>query len=154
MKHILFFLFTISAAFIACSSSKKNNSSMITQGITGYITEATGNQMPMKDAPLPVGRGILTTVLVYEPTNISQVRRIGTSPLYTAISTKLVASAETDSTGAFRVELPAGSYSLFIKQGNRFYANLFDVNNNIALFTVEEGKLTKADLKISSKASY
>jgi hypothetical protein len=154
MKHILFFLFTISAGFIACSSSKKANSSIINQGITGYITEVIGNQMPMKDAPLPVGKGILTTVLVYEPTNISQVRRLGTSPVYTAISTKLVASVETDSTGGFTVALPAGSYSLFVKQGNQFYANLFDVNNNIALFTVEEGKLTKADLKISSRASY
>ena len=127
---------------------------MITQGITGQITEATGNQMPMKDAPLPVGKGILTTVLIYEPTNTSQVSRIGTSPVYTAISTKLVASVDTDSTGAFTVNLPAGSYSLFVKQGKQFYANLFDVNNNIALFTVEEGKLTRADLKISSGASY
>jgi hypothetical protein len=154
MKHILFFLFTISTAFMACSSSKKANSSMITQGITGHITEATGNQMPMKDAPLPVGKGILTTVLIYEPTNINQVSRTGTSPVYTAISTKLVASADTDSTGAFTVDLPAGSYSVFIKQGKQFYANLFDVNNNIALFTVQEGKLTRADLKVSSKASY
>jgi hypothetical protein len=154
MKHILFFLFTLSAVFMACSSSKKANSSMITQGITGYITEATGNQMPMKDAPLPVGKGILTTVFIYEPTNINQVSRTGTSPVYTAISTKLVASAETDSTGAFTVDLPTGSYSLFIKQGKQFYANLFDVKNNIALFTVEEGKLTRADLKVSSKASY
>ncbi|MEO8172650.1 MAG: hypothetical protein ABI581_06190 [Sediminibacterium sp.] len=154
MKHILFFLFVTSMAFIACSSAKNANSSMISQGITGYITETKGNQMPMKGEPLPVGKGILTTVLVYEPTNISQVSRDGTSPVYTAISTKLVASVETDSTGGFTVSLPVGSYSLFIKQGKQFYANLFDVNNNIALFTVEEGKLTRADLKISSKASY
>lgn len=127
---------------------------MITQGITGYITEAIGNQMPMKGEPLPTARGILTTVLVYEPTNISQVSRIGTSPIYTAINTKQVASVKTDSTGAFTIELPPGSYSLFVKQGKQFYSNLFDVNNNIALFTVEEGKLTRADLKVSSRASY
>ncbi|MDB5209844.1 MAG: carboxypeptidase regulatory-like protein [Sediminibacterium sp.] len=127
---------------------------MITQGITGTITEATGNQMPMKDGPPPFARGILTTVLVYEPTNISQVSRAGTSPLYTAISTKQVASVDTDSTGAFKIELPAGSYSLFIRQGKQFYANLYDAKNNIALFTVEEGKLTRADLKVSLKASY
>jgi hypothetical protein len=86
---------------------------------------------------------------VYEPTNINQVSRIGTSPVYTAISTKQVASVETDSTGAFTVDLPPGSYSLFVKQGKQFYSNLFDVNNNIAVFTVEEGKLTKADLEVS-----
>jgi len=126
---------------------------MITQGINGTITASSGNQMPMKDAPPRVPRGTRATVLVYEPTNLSQVSRSGSSPVYTAINTRLVASVDTDSAGAFAVSLPVGSYSLFIKQGKQFYANLFDANNNIALFTVEERKLTKANLNISSKAS-
>jgi len=127
---------------------------MITQGINGTITEAIGNQMPMQNAPARIANGIRTTVLVYEPTNIRQVSRSGTAPLYTAISTKLVASVDTDSTGAFAVSLPAGSYSLFVKHGKELYANLFDTNNNIALFTVEEGKITKANLTVSLKASF
>ena len=154
MKQILFFLFSISLTSIACSSAKKANSSVVTQGISGIVTQSTGNQMPMKDAPQSVPRGIAATVLVYEPTNISQVSRIGTSPVYTAINTNLVASVVTDSTGAFTVALPAGSYSLFIQLGKQFYANLFDTNNNIALFTVEEGKLTTARLSVNNKASY
>ncbi len=127
---------------------------MIAQGIKGVITEAIGNRMPMKGASPSVPKGILTTVLIYEPTNIRQVSRSGSSPLYTAISTKLVASVDTDSTGAFAVSLPAGSYSIFIKQGAQFYANLFDTNNNIALFTVQEGKITEAKLTVSLRASY
>lgn len=127
---------------------------MITQGIKGLITEATGNKMPMKGASPSMPKGILTTVLVYEPTNIRQVSRSGSSPLYTAISTKLVASVDTDSTGAFAISLPAGSYSIFIKQGEQFYANLFDTNNNIALFTVQEGKITEARLTVSLRANY
>jgi hypothetical protein len=154
MKRFLFFVFSFSLVILACSSAKKANVSMIKQGITGFVTEAIGNQMPMKDAPPQVAKGLLTTVLVYEPTHISQVKREGTAPLYTAISTRLVASVNTDSTGAFAVDLPAGSYSLFVKRGELFYANLFDTKNNIALFTVEEGKLTKADLKVSLRASY
>lgn len=154
MKHILFFLLSTAILIMACSSVQKANSSSIVQGINGSVTLSTGNQMPMKDAPQREPRGIKATVLVYEPTNITQTRRIGTTPVYTAINTKLVASVETDSTGAFIVALPVGSYSLFVKQGDQFYANLFDVNNNIALFTVEEGKLTKARLSVNNKASY
>jgi len=127
---------------------------MITQGIRGVIIEAAGNQMPMKGASPSVPKGILTTVLIYEPTNIRQVNRSGSSPLYTAISTKPVASVDTDSTGAFIISLPPGSYSLFVKQGAQFYANLFDTNNNIALFTVEEGKITEARLTVSLRANY
>jgi hypothetical protein len=154
MKHILFFLLPISVTAFACSSAKRAKSSVVKQGITGFITEARGNQMPMKGVPPPMPKGVLTNVLIYEPTNISQVGRIGASPVYTAIHTKLVASVTTDSTGAFTVALPAGSYSVFIQQGKTFYANLFDANNNIALFTVEKGKLTKVNLTVSSKASY
>jgi hypothetical protein len=154
MKHILFFLFTASLVLLACSSVKKTDSSLITQGITGQVTEQTGNRMPMKDAMPETPKGVVTTVLIYEPTHISQVSREGTAPVYTAIHTKLVASIDTDSTGSFTVALPVGNYSLFVKQGKNFYANLFDTNNNIALFAVEEGKLTQAKLSVSNRASF
>ena len=154
MKYILFFLLTVSMTGLGCSSAKKNKSSVIKQGLTGLITEATGNQMPMKGAAPQVPRGILTNVFIYEPTNLTQVNRIGTSAIYTAINTHLVASVATDSTGAFSLALPVGSYSVFIQRGKQFYANLFDTNNNIALFTVEENKLTTVHLTVSSSASY
>ncbi len=154
MKYILFLLVAFASTGFACSPAKNTQTAMVKQGITGRITEATGNQMPMKDAAPQVPKGVLTNVLIYEPTNLSQVARTGTSPVYTAILTKQVASVMTDSTGQFTVALPAGSYSVFIQRGKQFYANLFDVNNNIALFTVEENKLTTANLTISSSASY
>ncbi len=139
---------------MACSSSKKAKAIALQQGISGQVTEFSGNQMPMKDAPPRTGKPLVTTVFVYEPTHISQVTRNGTAPVYTAISTKLVASAETDSSGSFKIALPIGSYSLFVKQGNTYYANLFDTGNNIALFTVEEGKMTIANLTVTTKATY
>ena len=154
MKHKVFILFLFSLTILACSSVKKANSSVILQGFTGQITELTGNQMPMKGAQPAIPKGIATTVFIYEPTNINQVRRLGTAASYTAINTKLVASVDTDSTGNFTIALPVGNYSVFVKQGSQFYANLFDTNNNIALFTVEEGKLTKVNLAVSSGASF
>lgn len=158
MKRILFFVLTIAPVILACSSSKKAASSVnepTGQGISGTVTELAGNQMPMRDAPAPQPRPVLTTVLVYEPTQLAQVMPVAPgSNVYTIIRTKQVASAETDSTGAFRVALPVGSYSLFVKHPNGFYANLFDTANRIALFRVEEGKLTQARLTISNRASF
>ncbi len=154
MKKILFSLFAIILINIACSSSKKANSVSEIQGIQGIVTEVTGNQMPMMGEPKPQPNGIKTTVFIYEKTNINQVTQIGSSPIYTTINTKQVAFVETDSSGAFTFALPVGSYSLFIKQGNQFYANLFDSDNNIALFTVEEGKLTQVSLQINNSATY
>lgn len=127
---------------------------MITQGISGTVTELTGNQMPMKGAIPPSPRPVLTTVLVYEPTHVSQVNRVGTTALYTDIRTKQVASVDTDSTGAFQVALPVGSYSLFVKTAKGYYANLFDTENNIALFKVEEGQVTMVRLSVTDKAVF
>lgn len=154
MKRNLFFLFSILLISGACSSMKKAAGNDIKQGIQGTVTEQIGNQMPMKGAEPPVPRGVKTTVFIYEPTRLADVQQLGGSPIYTAIRTKWVASVETDSTGAFQVALPVGSYSLFVKQGNQFYANLFDSLNRIALFEVEEGKLTNAKLSVSSKATF
>lgn len=148
MKPILFVVFGIILTGSACSSSKKAASSGIAQGITGRVTEARGNRMPGPGAAPSSPKGLMATVFIYEPTTLSQVSRKGDAPVYTAIFTKQVASVDTDSTGLFTVALPPGSYSLFIKQGKDYYANLFNATNHIALFTVEENKLTKADLVV------
>lgn len=94
------------------------------------------------------------TVYIYEVTNISKTTRSGNAPLYSAIHTKLVTTITTDSTGAFTVELAAGSYSLFVKQKELYYANLFDSNNDINVVKVEEGKLTPTKIVVSSAAYY
>lgn len=157
MKHILFFVLMSLSVLMACSSSKKANSSansQITQGIAGTVSELVGNQMPMKDAPPAVPKPVVTTVFIYEPTNLSQVSRMGNSTIYTAIRTKQVASVDTDSSGAFQVALAPGSYSVFVKLSNGFYANLFDTENNIALFRVEEGKITTARISVTNRASF
>ena len=154
MKQILFVLFLISMLLYACSSVKKANLSLVKQGITGSVTLISGNQMPMKGREPDLPKGLKTTVLIYAPTQLSQVQRVGTSPVYTAIATKRVASVETDSTGNFTIYLPAGKYSVFISQGTAFYANLFDTENYIALVTVEANKLTSLHLSVNSTASY
>jgi hypothetical protein len=154
MKQILFLLFVISFTSFGCSSVKKTDSGTIQQGLSGQITEATGNRMPMKDATPSLPKGFITTVFIYEPTDLSQVSRSGTEPVYTSIRTKRVASVQTDSLGNYSVALEPGSYSVFVKLGDRFYANQFDTDNRIALFTVEAGKITRANLSVSNKASF
>lgn len=126
----------------------------VEQGLSGYIKEIKGNQMPSPDIQPEEPKGVRTTVYIYEPTNISQVVRIGNSPFYNAIHTKLVKSVVSDSLGYFITPLPAGTYSLFTKVDGKFYANSFDAQNNIAPATVEENKLTKVNFVISARATF
>lgn len=156
MRNILFVLFSAILTFWACSSVKKTQTGkMLQQGISGLITEIKGNQMPKVGVPPAKPKPVSTTLFVYEPTHISQVQPLETgSSLYTAIKRKMVASVLSDSLGRYSVALPVGTYSLFVKKGDYFFANMFDSQNNIQLVTVDTGKITPVNILINSEASY
>lgn len=155
MRNILFTLFLAILTFSACSSAKKSQTSGIQQGIAGFITEIKGNQMPKVGVEPASPKPVSTTLYVYEPTHISQVKALETgSPLYTVINRKMVASVLSDSLGRYSVALSPGTYSVFVKKGNHFFANLFDAQNNIQLVTVDSGKVTPMNILINSDASY
>lgn len=155
MRNILFILFFAFLTFSACSSAKKTQSAEIQQGISGEITEIKGNQMPKVGVPPATPKPVSTTVYVYEPTHISQVKPLETgSPIYTSINRKLVASVVSDSLGRYSVALPVGTYSVFVKKGDYFFANMFDTQNNIQLVTVDSGKIAPMNILINSGASY
>lgn len=124
------------------------------QGITGFVKEISGNQMPSPGVPPAEGVGIKTTIYVYELTNLSQVDRIGSSAFYNGIRTKFIRTVDSDSTGKFSLSLPPGRYSLFTRVDDKFYANLFDQENNIAPVTVEENRRSEVNITVSARATY
>jgi hypothetical protein len=73
--------------------------------------------------------------------------------LFTNIYTKLIATVDTDSTGAFIAKLPVGTYSVFVQAGQQFYANSFDIRNNINLVTVEKGKMIEMNIVVNYTTS-
>lgn len=124
------------------------------EGIEGYVYKVSGNQMPSPDIKRPAPKGIKTTIYIYELTNIKQVKSDNRSSLYSAISSKLVKTIESNSKGYFKASLPAGKYSVFTKEGDLFYANLFDQDNNIAPVEVLRKKRTKIEIKMDHGAVY
>ena len=162
MKRVLFYVFTLIFWGIACKTPKASNtpaagasqSSTITQGIVGEVTETTGNQMPMVGAPAPTPKAFKTTVYIYDSTHMSKVKQIGTSPLFLTVNTRLVQKLDTNEAGQFSVALEAGTYSVFVLKGGAFFANQFDEKNNIGLCRVEVGKQTRLQISVNADASY
>ncbi len=154
MPKNLFSLMLFTAVFAACSSTKHTNISMIKQGITCYVYEVRGNQMPMIGEEPPKPKPMQAEVLVYEKTNISQTVKDATAGFYTSIATKQMATAKTDSIGKFSIALPVGTYSLFVKIGDKFYANLFNQYNDINTVTVDASIVAETTIKVSYKAVY
>lgn len=128
--------------------------SATSQGIEGHVYRISGNQMPSPGQKPAKPEGIQTTLYIYELTKLNQTVKQDHSPFYSDILTKLVKRAESDKDGYFKVMLPAGKYSIFVKKDSLFYANLFDGNNNIAPVTVLPNTLTKMDIKVDYDASY
>jgi hypothetical protein len=115
-------------------------------------SSAAGTPSPPVTAPSPppAGPGIKAVVCVFALTNDSQVVRQGTSPYCEAIHTRLIRQADTDDKGNFSILLPPGTYSVFTRKGDLFYATRRDEKNNIAPVKVLPGTMTRVDCSVES----
>lgn len=153
MKFVVVAVFAVFLLLTSCCSTRKA-STTLRQGIRGYVYEETGNRMPSPERDLPKPKGLKTTVYLFEPTRIDQVVRVGQSPFYSSITTRQLGSVDTDEKGFFALELPAGSYSLFVKVNDLFYSNRFDMNNIIAPVVVDTGLVREVNIMVSAGATY
>lgn len=123
------------------------------QGIKGKIIFKQGDFMPSPDAPPQgTGHGVKRELHIHELTNLGQVQ--GEPPFYQQIQTKRVAKVVSDEDGSFSVELKPGKYSLFVKENDGYYANLFDGQNNIYPVEVKENQVTEVEFIIDHQATY
>lgn len=122
------------------------------QGLSGYIYILKGNQMPSPGKALNKGRGVTRDILIYQPTTISQTT--GSSPAFISIKTKLVATTKSDSTGHYSIALPAGSYSVFVKEGGYFFAAESDGNGVLNPVSINTNTITQKSLTITLNTAF
>jgi len=123
-------------------------------GIKGRVYLERGNRMPSPDQTPAPPKGIKTTLYIYPLTNINEVEREGVSAFYKKIPKEPVKEIETKKDGSFKIKLPPGRYSLFVKKGDLFYSNSFDEKNNIHPVEVAKGKMTEDVFKVNYDAVY
>ncbi len=140
----------ISVLCVACFAAQPKMQPK--QGLSGYIYLVTGNQMPTIGRPQSKGRGVAREVYIYAPTSITQTT--GNNPLFTSIKTKLIAQTKSDSTGLYAIKLPPGKYSVFIKDGDKFFAAESDGTSALNPVEITPNNLTKKDFTISHAAVY
>lgn len=157
-------LFFMSLSLLACVSEQKRASvsdlkqnDTLRQGIQGKVLWLEGNLMPtivedsqkVKDNPAtPAER----TVFIYQITHQDQAKKV--EEFYTDINTKLVKKVATDENGEFQAYLKPGRYSLFVKEPQGLYANLFDGDGYIHPVNVLKDSVSQIILKIDYKAVY
>lgn len=126
----------------------------VEQGVAGKVEIWEGNFMPMVNGP---PRGKITPaagrrVRIHEPFNSREFGKF--DAIQDTIPTRLIAETRTDSSGEFFLSLPAGTYSIFVEEGERWYFNGWDGDGFQGLVRVDSGKVTKQDIRIMIKAVF
>ena len=122
------------------------------QGICGKVLWVEGNQMPGPGRKADTGRGIEREILVYEP--VTRENTTQQNGFYANINGKLVATGKSKADGSYKIKLPPGRYSVFVKEPDGLFANLFDHNGAINTVSVEKGRFTDFNIKVNYKAAY
>ncbi len=122
------------------------------QGLQGQVFWVSGNQMPGPEAVLSPNQGAVREILIYEITGFKDATQVG--PFFRDIKTKLVASTQSKPDGTFKIKLPVGSYSVFTREKNGLYANLFDNQGNINPVFIKAGQYSWKTITIDYDAAY
>lgn len=70
------------------------------------------------------------------------------------IATPLVTSLITNPDGSFKLKLPPGKYSVFVKEDDGLFANLFDKDNSINPVVVKERQYSWLPITVDYNATY
>ncbi len=142
MKFFIFILFFVSSLVVLGQK----------QGLRGQVFWVSGNQMPGPEAILSPNQGAVRDILIYELTTFNDVTQVG--PFFRDIKTKMVASIQSKPDGTFKIKLLPGSYSIFTREKNGLYANLFDAKNNINPVIVKNGQYAWKTITIDYEVAY
>lgn len=122
------------------------------QGIKGQVFWLSGNQMPGPGRKPAANLGISREIQIFELTTKADVVQHDT--FFADIRTKKVATVVSDNDGRFKVKLPPGRYSVFVKEPQGLFANLFNTAGEINPVTVEAKKFTWLSITVDYEAVY
>lgn len=134
------------------SCGRRSPKPEITEGITGVVCFSQGNFMPgssRRGGIAPVRR----TIEIHAGT-IDGVAAAAGQTFWTSVPTPLIATVTSGDDGWFEVAVPPGTYSLFVRESGRLYANGTNGDGIITAVEVAAGTVARTRLDIRYKASY
>ena len=122
------------------------------QGVNGQVFWIYGDQMPGPEKRANPMQGVVREIHVYELTTLADVDQ--GNGFFKKVYTRFVASTLSKEDGTFKIKLPPGKYSLFVKEEKGLYANLFDSDKNISPITVKPKQYSWMTITIDYEATY
>lgn len=143
MKYLLVLFFALT--LISNSEAQK-------QGLCGKVVWTGGNQMPGPDKKESDSFGIIREVHIYEVTRTSDATQ--QDGFYANLQTKFVKKVTSKKDGSFSVKLPSGTYSVFIKEPDGLWANLFDSQGQINPVIITAKNWATLTINVNYQAAY
>jgi hypothetical protein len=122
------------------------------QGIEGEVFWLGGNQMPGPGTKASPRQGVVREVYIYNATNLKDAKQQGV--FFSDVRTALVAKVMSAADGSFKVKLPYGKYSVFVKEEQGLFANLYDGSGCINCISVRPRKYSWVTVLIDYEAAY
>jgi hypothetical protein len=152
----------------SCEQSNENKIT-ITQGVWGNVCFWEGNFMPTVDSDRIADRildifksrhGTITPVVreiyicrVITLKEMSDSHVAQPKPrFFSVIPAKFVAITSSDKKGFYQLELPPGTYSVFVKEDDAFYADKFDGEGRITPLEVLPQAMTRMLINLTYKS--
>ena len=109
--------------------------------------------MPMKGKPANSNKhGVKREIYIYKAASVQQTQ--GSTPLFDKVNTPLVLKTMSDKNGYYKASLPAGTYSVFIKENEKLFAAETDGAGILNLVTVTPNNITHRDITITVNAAF
>ena len=150
----------IAFAAVAQKSPISRKKALVRQGICGIVTELKGNHMPQvaedgKASKSSAGKPVMREVLIYVLLSMEQVEMTDDGFVKEGKGIKPVRIVKTDNAGKFcAYDLPAGQYSVLVREAKGLYASVFDGKNNLNPVVVKKNYVTKAEIAITHQAAF
>ena len=138
--YILIIICVIIVGLVIYSySTTKEQTPTINQGIYGKVTLYTGNCMPIACSGLDCffskssckTSSVSRTIYIREPVTIEAMEI-----MYLKNKTTLVKTIESSNNGFYQIELPPGTYSIFVEDESKEYCTGFGGQGEVCQITI------------------
>jgi hypothetical protein len=100
------------------------------------------------------GAPLAARIYIYAPTQVTQLDTLMDDRFARKITSKRVATVQSDRLGFFQLQLKPGKYSIFIQFEGAYYIPYFSGSQWVSLFEVSSKGITELYLTVYSKDSY
>jgi hypothetical protein len=122
------------------------------QGIRGQVFWVSGNQMPGPGKSASPQLGIQREIYIHNVTTVEKENQVG--PFFNEVKSEFVTKVLSKPDGSFKVKLPPGEYSVFVKEPNGLFANLVEGDGKINPVSIPLKRFVWMTITIDYEAVY